>query len=337
MNKLEKDFMIAWLLGMVLPALILGLFMVAIEPAKQHHDDTDTTADTSQSYIISDPPAMTIPVLGSDGSVAVMDLENYLCGVVLAEMPVDFEPEALKAQSVVARTYALRRLTRGTKHLSGAVCMDPACCQGYLSPEEFMQKGGTQSGIAKVSQAVYATAGEVLLYGGELIDATYFSCSGGMTEDAADVWGSDVPYLQSTDSPGEEDALHYSDSLILDRYAVEDALDMAFTGEPDEWFRILSFTEGGGVEEVLVCGSSFTGVQLRKLLSLRSTNFTVSATENEIVFYTRGYGHRVGMSQYGADAMAINGSTYDEILAHYYHGTTLECYDRAIDKPGKSE
>ena len=143
--------------------------------------------------------------------------------------------------------------------------------------------------------------------------------------------------MQSTVSPGEEDAVHYSDSASLSVDSVEAALGLTLNGDPDDWFRILSYTAGGGVGEVTVCGEAFTGVQIRKLLGLRSTNFTVTAGEREITFHTMGYGHRVGMSQYGADAMAVGGSTYADILAHYYNGTTLVHYDRAIDKQGKNE
>lgn len=322
MKKMEKDFILAWVLGMVLPAVILGA-MLGLE--KSGNEKTDSAQESAVSPInqISVSDRVTVPVLLTDGSVREMDLENYLCGVVLAEMPVDFEKEALKAQSVVARTYVLRRLHRTAKHGTGAVCTDPACCQGYVSAEAFLDRGGTESGISKVCQAVLETAGEVLLYDGKLIDATYFSCSGGMTEDAAAVWGNDVPYLQSTVSPGEEQAAYYSDTLSLTPDQVEYALGTDLFGDPEDWFTVLSLTEGGGVHEISVCGEIFTGVELRKFLSLRSTNFTVRATENEIVFHTKGYGHRVGMSQYGADAMAVAGSTYDEILAHYYTGTTL--------------
>ena len=325
MKKMEKDFLLAWLLGMVLPALILGLFVALDKPGQgQEPGQTDGKSVTAQTD--APKPRMGIPVLLDNGTVQEMDLENYICGVVLAEMPVDFEVEALKAQSVVARTYALRRLGQGTKHTAGAVCTDPACCQGYLSPEEFISRGGSQSGVTKVSRVVAETAGEVLLYQGKLIDATYFSCSGGMTEDAAAVWGNDVPYLQSTVSPGEEGAAHYLDDLSLTPRQVELALGMDLQGDPEDWFAVLSLTEGGGVGEITVCGQIFTGVELRKLLSLRSTNFTVSAAEDEIIFHTKGYGHRVGMSQYGADAMAAAGSTYSGILAHYYHGTVLAQY-----------
>lgn len=321
-----KDVLLALLIGMVIPALILGVIVGLDNKNASQGEDISGEPNTTALEVPTLPPQMNIPVMDQNGEVAEMELEVYLCGVVLSEMPADFEYEALKAQSVVARTYALRRLESGTKHPQGSVCMDPACCQGYMTTEEYLGRGGTQASITKISQAVLATAGEVVTYDGQLIDATYFSCSGGTTEDAVAVWGNDVPYLQSTESPGEENAAYYTDRMSFSTEEVGQALGVTLEGEPDGWFTVLSYTNGGSVEEIDVCGSVFTGVQVRKLLSLRSTDFTVIAAESEIIFETHGYGHRVGMSQYGADAMAVNGSTYDEILMHYYNGTCLVQY-----------
>lgn len=326
MKKLERDFIIAWIIGMLLPGLILWGLIRSGAKEDEHDKGMTTYTDLTVPQIATVPQRIIISVLFPEGEVKEIELENYLCGVVLAEMPADFEIEALKAQSVVARTYALRRLEKGTKHGTGLICTDPACCQGYLSPDDYLMRGGPQTGVTKVSRAVLDTAGYVLTYGGELIDATYFSCSGGMTEDASAVWGSDVPYLQATDSPGEESAEHYSDHQTFDRSEVERLLSVSLEGDPEDWFEILSYTDGGGVDKISVCGEILGGAELRKRLSLRSTNFTVEATDDTVTFYTKGYGHRVGMSQYGADAMAVSGHTYDEILAHYYSGTTLGQY-----------
>ena len=326
MKKLEKDFLLAWLLGMVLPAALLLVF-VGLDRQGDRTAPEDTSAQNATVYEITAlPSGISIPVLLDNGQIGEMELENYLCGVVLAEMPADFELEALKAQSVVARTYALRRLEMGTKHSNGAVCTDPACCQGYLSAEDYLARGGRELDVSKVCRSVAETAGEVILYKGQLIDATYFSCSGGMTEDAVAVWGNDVPYLQATSSPGEENAAYFDDWVSFSPEEVERALAVDLTGAPSDWFDTLSYTDGGGVAEIEVCGEVFTGVEIRKLLSLKSTNFIVSATDNEIVFQTRGYGHRVGMSQYGAEAMALGGSTYSQILTHYYTGVQIGQY-----------
>lgn len=221
MKRLEKDFIIAWILGMLLPTVIL---LVAVKLDDRQVLTATRTTEPTASEILSFSSGINIPVLMDNGLVENMELESYLCGVVLAEMPAEFELEALKAQCVVARTYALRRLELGTKHLNGAVCTDPACCQGYLSAETYIQRGGNQQNVSKVFCAVVETAGEVILYDGKLIDATYFSCSGGMTEDALAVWGNDVPYLKAKASPGEENATYYDDTVTFSTDEVEQIL-----------------------------------------------------------------------------------------------------------------
>ena len=264
-----------------------------------------------------------IRVLTDESVAEEMELEEYLVGVVLAEMPVSFEPEAQKAQAVVARTFTLRSAQRG-KHAEAAVCMDSGCCQAYIAPEEYLEKGGTEEGIDRMRDAVEQTTGQVLTYEGALIEATYFSCSGGATEDAVAVWGTDVAYLRSVDSPGEEYATHYTDTVTYKADAFADALGLNLTGSPETWLGKATYTAGGGVDTMLIGGVSFKGTDLRKALGLRSTAFTMTAEGDCITVTTRGYGHRVGMSQYGADAMAAAGSSYEEILTHYYQGTVLE-------------
>ena len=326
MKTFAKDILVSFLLGVIVPALILGVIVRRAYRAPEQTIPTTTATAIQTDITFRDD--IQIPVLLEDGTTKEMNLETYLCGVVLAEMPADFEQEALKAQAVVSRTYALRRLTAGTKHENGAVCTDPACCQGYMTEEQYGNKGGSATDVLKISQAVQATAGEVLVYQGNLIDATYFSCSGGRTEDALAVWGSDVPYLQATDSPGEEMAAYHTDEAVFSPEQVEMALSLDMTGDPDEWFTVLSLTDGGGVAQIDICGQVFSGVEVRKALGLRSAAFTVTADENSVTFYTRGYGHRVGMSQYGADAMALAGNSYNEILTHYYCGTNVAQYQR---------
>ena len=314
-------------MGAVIPGLVLAVAVRLDRRKEKNAQQEETTNATVQEETVYQPISqIRIPVLSSDGVVTEMDLETYLCGVVLAEMPVDFETEALKAQSVVARTFALRRYTTGTKHPDGAVCTDPACCQGYFPPDSYLEKGGSREGVEKVQAAVLATSGQVLTYRNELIEATYFSCSGGKTEDAVAVWGNDVPYLQSTSSPGEENAVHFTDTVTFTPAEVSGALGVELKGPPDVWFGPITYTDGGGVDTISVCGREFTGVEMRKLLNLRSTAFSITASEEAVTVVTHGYGHRVGMSQYGADAMAASGSDYEEILSHYYQSTELVNY-----------
>lgn len=266
-----------------------------------------------------------ISVLLQDGTIQIMDMNDYLTCVVLREMPASFEAEALKAQAVVARTYALRRYALGGKHIGAAVCADSACCQGFYDLSEYLDNGGNKEDIEKIQNAVNMTDKLVLVYNGDLIDATYFSCSGGMTEDAKAVWGADIPYLRSTESPGEENAAHYVDTVT---FTTEDFLRMLQLSETTNiQIDDITYTSGGGVDTINVCGKQFKGTEFRKKLGLRSTVFVISAVADTVTVTTKGFGHRVGMSQYGADAMAVTGAGFPEILAHYYRGTQLVTYN----------
>ena len=314
MNKLWREILAAAFLGLVVPWMLLNALIRPRSPAPDPSEPTQTQVSTG---------AFLMPVLMQDGQIREMELDAYLTGVVLGEMPVDFEPEAQKAQAVVARTYALRSFESGTKHPGGAVCTQAACCQGYCSKEEYLAKGGTEEGYRKIHGAVTATTGEVLVYEGKLIEATYFSSSGGMTEDALAVWGSDVPYLQATESPESD---YYDKTVVTVTFTAEEfsaALGQNLKGSPATWLGDIVYTEGGGVDTMVIGGTAYKGTTLRQKLGLRSTAFTMTAVGDHITVTTRGYGHRVGMSQYGAEAMAASGSTYAQILAHYYKGTVL--------------
>lgn len=313
MNR--KQMLISFLCGLVLPLVVLGLKSAG--ETQQERAPVETTTATEETRAGKE----TLWVLSKEGGVEQMELEDYLTGVVLSEMPADFHEEALRAQAVVARTYVMKRMETG-KHDDAAVCMESSCCQGYRSPAEYMDAGGREASVEKVRQAVADTTGQVLLYEGELIDATYFSCSGGSTEAAVAVWGTDVPYLQAVDSPGEEEAAYDTDQVSFTREEFSEALG-GVSGNPESWFGAVSYTQGGGVETMEIGGVEYRGTELRRLLGLRSTAFEIEIDGDEIIVSTHGFGHRVGMSQYGAQAMAEAGSGYEEILAHYYQGTQL--------------
>ena len=315
MKKGTKEVISAIFLGMVLPIVVVRI-AEALVPAKE---EITQPTQPQPTQIGSITEARQIGVLIDSGEIIYMDLEQYIAGVVLAEMPASFEPEALKAQAVVARTYALKRSTAGRKHPQNAVCTDPGCCQAYKDP-----KTAENSSIEKVSATVKATAGQVLTYQGALIEATYYSCSGGRTEDAQAVWGQDIPYLISVPSPGEEQATHYTDTV---QFGIDDFCERLNLDKPrnmNSWIHILEHTAGDGVARAEIGGQVFTGMELRKLLGLRSTAITMTVVGDTVTVTTKGFGHRVGMSQYGADAMAANGDAYEVILSHYYPGTTLE-------------
>lgn len=324
MKTIWNEVLLALFMGMILPGLILAVMVRFEEEPEVLEKPTETAPPEAKSFLIKVREAET---------VEDRDLEQYLVGVVLAEMPAYFEPEALKAQAVVARTYTARTHFTGGKHGDGSICTDHRCCQAYLSEAAYLEKGGTQADVDKVRSAVEETRGTVLSYGGELIEATYFSCSGGRTEDAAAVWGADYPYLRSVESPGEEGAAHYTDTVTFTSSEFENLLGVPLPGEPKTWFGETAYTPGQGVQTMVIGERTYRGTELRTKLGLRSTAFTVTVDGDTISIHTRGYGHRVGMSQYGAEAMAVAGSAWPHILAHYYPGTELA--ELEIDEKGE--
>ncbi len=312
---MKKEILFSFLAGLVLPVAMAAFFSRAPSPVDVESDALSPTVEAMDGKEV-------LTVENSAGNLQQMALDEYLVGVVLAEMPADFDREALKAQAVVARTYTRKRM-EGRKHSQAAVCMDPGCCQGWRSPEDYLSQGGRQASVDKVRQAVADTDGLVLRYEGKLIDATYFSCSGGSTEDAVAVWGQDVPYLQAVDSPGEEDAPRYSDTVTFTAAELAGKLGIENKGDPAGWVSSVTYTDGGGVDTICIRGKTFTGTQIRSRLGLRSTAFDLEVNGGEIVITTHGFGHRVGMSQYGAQAMAQAGAGFAEILTHYYTGAEL--------------
>lgn len=316
MKSIWKEILMALVMGMLLPGIVVDFGI----RQKMQQEIPETTAPPAVNETVS------IPMHFRQGDeVTEMNMDAYLVGVLLAEMPAGFETEAFKAQAVVARTYALKASVTGGKHGDGSVCGDSYCCQAYISEQDYLNKGGTQQTIEKISGAVLSTSGQVLTYEGQLIEATYFSCSGGSTEDAVAVWGTDFPYLRATDSPGEENAAHYSDtvSFTLTEFSQKLGISLSGTG----WLGMATYTAGGGVNTIFIGGKEFKGTEIRTLLGLRSTNFEIMPEGQTVAVKTKGFGHRVGMSQYGADAMAVSGNTYEQILAHYYHGTTLQRWE----------
>lgn len=316
MRPLWKDILLAAFFGMVLPWMIVRLCL---------YFRPEEPSPASPPSVVA--PETTLPRttftmrLRRGEDVTEMDLEEYLTGVVLAELPASFEEETKKAQAVAARTFTWKAVTTGGKHGDGSVCVDSTCCQAYTNPEDYE---GDASSVEAARQAVNATAGYVLTYEGELIEATYFSCSGGNTEDAVAVWGTDFPYLRATSSPGEEGAAHYTDTVTFTPEEFQSALGISLTGAPSGWFGMTTYTSGGGVATMTIGGKTYSGTELRRLLGLRSTAFTVTPGEGSVTVTTRGYGHRVGMSQYGADAMAASGRTWEEILRYYYRGVRID-------------
>ena len=318
--------------------LITLTFLLALLAAGLQRGWMPEAADVGQGTVQADgqdaaavDPQITLR-LKTGGSVEPVTLQAYLTGVLACEMPLDFDQAALQAQAVAARTFTLYQCAHG-KHTDCDVCDDSACCQAWASETDLAERfgDGWEDARQRALDAVTATDGVVLTSDGALIDAVYFACSGGRTEAAAAVWGTDVPYLQAVDSPGEEQAASYTgqvDVTFADFCSTLQAQDPAvvLTGTAASWFGDVAQTPGGGVATMVIGGRPFTGTQLRQLFGLNSTCFTIAVTQDGIEFTTKGKGHRVGMSQYGAQAMAQAGSDYAEILQHYYTGAVLTAY-----------
>lgn len=266
--------------------------------------------------------------LCTDEGIINIPLEDYLVGVVFSEMPANFHEEALKSQAVAARTFALYRLEK-KKHKDYDICSDHACCQAWTKEEDARERFGESylTHWENAQRAVNSTEREVLTYEGDLVEAVYFSCSGGSTEDAIAVWGSDVPYLQSVESHGEEAApvFRTEKRFTFDRFkSVLAEKGIALEGDHDMQISEVEYTDGGGVARICISDQWISGAELRGILGLNSAKFNVRTAGEEVVFDVFGYGHRVGMSQYGANAMAKAGADYHTILQHYYTDVTIE-------------
>lgn len=276
--------------------------------------------------------AYTVRVLhADDGTVEETDMASYLWGVVAAEMPAAFEPEALKAQAVTARTYTLWKSLHSGTHPDADICTDYTCCQAWISREDAAQSWGERAEeyTGRIAQAVAATDGAVLCYGGGPIQAVFHSSSAGYTEDAVSVWGSTVPYLVGVATPEGDEVPNYHTAVTLTAEEVRAALEplgAVLDDAPNLWFESFLYTDSGAVASAQVGGVSLRGTALRTALGLRSTTFSVEFADGQFTFSVTGYGHGVGMSQYGANAMAKEGKSWEEIAAWYYTGVTVGTY-----------
>ena len=258
-----------------------------------------------------------VNVRRSDGRVVSLELEDYVTGVVGAEMPALFNSEALKAQAVIARTYALKA------NSVGRTLSDSESTQSYKDNGELASiwGGNYSSYYSKIKDAVNSTKGIYLTYNGNYIEAVYHSTSNGRTEDSGNVWGNYYPYLVSVDSIYDNSNPSYSVSKSFSYNELSSKLGFNVDGSTE--FNILGYTSGGRVSSISVDGHEFSGVSFRSMLGLRSADFDIVKNSDGVVITTRGYGHGVGMSQYGANGMGKAGYSYRDILLHYYPGVSI--------------
>lgn len=274
--------------------------------------------------------------LHQENRVEYMQMEDYLVGVVAAEMPAEFPPDALKAQAVAARTYVAKRISAGgvenPLHAGADVCDDHRHGQAWLSREELKKRWGTvryYNYYYKVKKAVEETKGQVLTYGGELIDPAYHASCGGQTENAEDVWKYPAPYLKSVPCPYDSDPEPVQ-TASFSFEQVDQALGTSLSVVPAAGkektalvFKLVEKTGTGRPKVMQIGNRKFQAVAVRDQLGLRSTSFTWDIEGDTVTFTTTGYGHGVGLCQYGAKGMANHGYDYRVILGHYYSGAEI--------------
>ena len=270
----------------------------------------------------------------ASNTVEEIGLDTYLLGVVSAEMPASFEEEALKAQAVVARTYTIYTIEHnGQKHDGADVCDSSKCCQAWISKEDRLNKWDAKlqdEYWSKIENAVNSTAGKVITYEGDVIDAFFHSNSGGKTEVPVNVWGgSNYPYLQTVETAGEDAYSQYSSEVLITKDEFEKKIKQRHENfqihyDDEDAIKVLEYTEANRVKTIKVGNLKLSGVEIRTLLGLKSAQFEVSVEKEKIRFVVKGYGHGVGMSQTGADSMAKSGANYEEIIKHFYSNVQIE-------------
>ena len=283
----------------------------------QGNTNSSSAPSRSENQTNSTNNSIMVTVKRRSGVTIKLALEEYLIGVVGAEMPASFHSEALKAQALGARTYTMKFIQEG-KTLT-----DTVSTQAYYDNDQLKALWGSSytTYYNKIKNAVNSTAGEAIYYKNRYIDAVYHSTNNGFTSDSVDVWGNNIPYLKSVESSWDKDANSYLRSETKGFDVVSFVLGMNINQNSD--IQVVSRTSNNSIKRLTVNGVSYNGTTFRSLLGLRSTDFDIVIGENGITFTTRGYGHGVGMSQYGANGMAKSGYNYKQIINHYYKGVTI--------------
>ncbi len=238
----------------------------------------------------------------STGDVEEIPIDEYLLGVVSAEMPASFEKEALKAQAIVARTYTVYTIKNSKKHDNADICDNSACCQAWISKEDRLAKweeSKKEENWEKIRSSVYETQGKIITYNGEVIEAFFHSNSGGKTEEVSNVWGgTNMPYLQSVETSGEDAYSQYLSEATFTKSDFENKIkdkhsDFSIDYADPECIKVVEYTAGNRIKTIKIGNLNLSGVEVRTLLGLKSANFNVEISENEIKFVVKGYGHGV--------------------------------------------
>lgn len=309
---MKRKYLLLYLLCLFLPYVTVLILCQIMDKAPQR----------------AEPQGFTVTLYRTQTEkTEVLALKDYLFGVLAGEMPASYPEEALKAQVVASYSYLLHRKSTIENHPAadfghpGDICDNPDHCKAYATAEECEARWGKEwrtSFEDKLRQAVEDALGYAVLYQGEPANTVFHAFSGGVTEDAADVWGAEVPYLKSVDSHWDRESKDFSTTVKVPLEEFKAKLEITGTEE-----GAVTLTAGGSVGTLVIGGKTFTGRQLREMFGLRSTRFNLKIEKEQAVFSVSGYGHQVGMSQFGASVLAQNGFTFQEILSYYYKGVTV--------------
>jgi stage II sporulation protein D len=325
----ELSYKLPIILGMLaLFSLILVIPSLIVVLLGNSSEQAESVVEGELELDVPPEESVSVAVMRTQADVVEdIPLENYIVGVVAAEMHPDFEMEALKAQALAARTYAVSHLL-GDKEEDYDVT-DTIQHQVYRNKEELKKQWGSNfdENMKKIEAAVKATEGEIITYENHPIMPAYFSMSNGYTENSEDYWENEVPYLRSVPSPWELENPKLVDQETFTHQELEELLQITLDGASDEYF--ITRNESGRVNEFKLNDHTFTGREIRDALGLRSSDFSVKENNDHFIFTTKGYGHGIGMSQYGADAMAQEGKTYEEIVKYYYQDVEINSLDEA--------
>ena len=334
MKKVILYFIAFIVVCFFLPAILTKKDAKFVETSSKSNNEIIENTDNTQENIKSTYKNYgTIKLLHKKtGEVEQVNLDDYLCNVVSAEMPADYEIEALKAQAVVARTYTIYKINN-KKHENADICDDSTCCQAWVDKETRFsrwEESKRESNWEKIQKCVQETQGQIITYQNQPINAFFHANSGGKTELPVNVWGgTGLPYLQVVETAGEEGYKQYESEVELTQDELIEKLktkysDISIDFSNQEDLKILEYTDSGRVKTVKFGNHEISGVETRTLLGLKSTNFEISKENDKIKFTVKGYGHGVGMSQTGADAMAKQGKNYKEIINHFYSGVEIK-------------
>ncbi len=321
------------LICFVIPAILTRRTVNTISQENTNIENQQSQQDkeNEQNYQYSKYGTITL-LHKKTGNTEQVNIDDYLCNVVSAEMPADFEIEALKAQVIVARTYTIYKILN-KKHENADICDDSTCCQAWISKEDRLarwEESKRENNWQKINDCINSTKGKIITYNNQPINAFFHSNSGGVTEIPVNVWGgTGYPYLQSVETSGEDAYNQYASEVTFTQEELINKLkqkysDISIDFSNENEIKILEYTESTRVKTVKFGNHEISGVEARTLLGLKSTNFEITKDGDNIKFSVKGYGHGVGMSQTGADSMAKQGSTAEDIIRHFYAGVEIK-------------